>query len=241
MCDCPLPAMTDDLAKRAGYQKKRLEVSAFNQKHTRIKRGLALTPVKFGISFTTTFLNQAGALIQVYHDGSIGLNHGGTEMGQGLFIKMTQVATAALGLPLSAVCNMETDTGKVPNTSATAASSGSDINGMAVLHAATKIRRRLTTVAADKFVCDKKDVIFANGRITGGGKKMTFAELVHTAYLNRVSLSATGYYRTPQIYFDESAGAGKPFFLLRPRRCNEYRGNKHAKRRKPIVVGGHPA
>ncbi|WOV90609.1 MAG: xanthine dehydrogenase molybdopterin binding subunit [Candidatus Zeuxoniibacter abyssi] len=214
LCDCPLPAMTDDLAKRAGYQKKRLEVSAFNQKHTRIKRGLALTPVKFGISFTTTFLNQAGALIQVYHDGSIGLNHGGTEMGQGLFIKMTQVATAALGLPLSAVRNMETDTGKVPNTSATAASSGSDINGMAVLHAATKIRRRLTTVAADKFVCDKKDVIFANGRITGGGKKMTFAELVHTAYLNRVSLSATGYYRTPQIYFDKSTGAGKPFFYF---------------------------
>ena len=117
-------------------------------------------------------------------------------MGQGLFIKMTQVATAALGLPLSAVCNMETDTGKVPNTSATAASSGSDINGMAVLHAATKIRRRLTTVAATSLFVTKRRH-FANGRITGGGKKMTFAELVHTAYLNRVSLSATGYYRTP--------------------------------------------
>lgn len=206
--------LIDELAVSARYAERRAEIAAFNATNRVLKRGLALTPVKFGISFTTTFLNQAGALIHVYTDGSVHLNHGGTEMGQGLFIKVAQVVAEELQIDLDRIKISATNTGKVPNTSATAASSGTDMNGMAALAAARTIKQRLIDFAAAHFGVPRQAVVFAANRVRVGDVEMGFAELVKLAYLNRVQLSATGFYRTPKIQYDRESASGRPFFYF---------------------------
>src|SRR5687767_6346297 len=188
------PELIADLAERAGYAERRAEVEAFNASHKILKKGLALTPVKFGISFTTTHLNQAGALVLVYADGSIHLNHGGTEMGQGLMIKVAQVVADVFRVPIESVKIEATRTDKVPNTSATAASSGSDLNGMAARNAALIIRDRLAGLAASIFGCEPGDIAFTLDGVTGGGRACAFDDLCRRAHLARISLSATGFY-----------------------------------------------
>jgi xanthine dehydrogenase large subunit len=190
------------------------EVERFNAAHRHTKRGLAITPVKFGISFTTSFFNQAGALVLVYKDGSVQVNHGGTEMGQGLHTKVLQIAAHALGLPLEAVRVMATRTDKVPNTSATAASSGSDLNGAAVRAACLTLHERLAAVAAKRFQVAPELVVFEAGRVFPRERPedaVDFRAVVEQAYLERTPLFATGYYRTPLIHFDRDTGRGKPF------------------------------
>ncbi len=179
-----------------------------------IKRGIALTPVKFGISFTATHYNQAGALLHLYNDGTLLLNHGGTEMGQGLFTKVAQVVAHELGVPVSTVRVSASDTSKVPNASPTAASSGSDLNGMAARDAARTLRDRLASFAARKFECDAGDVEFADGMVTAAGKTLPFADLARAAYFARVQLSATGFYATPKIHYDRNTLSGRPFFYF---------------------------
>jgi xanthine dehydrogenase large subunit len=212
--DSVIAEITDALTRSSDYQNRRAKVDAFNAENTILKRGLALTPVKFGISFTLTFLNQAGALVHIYADGSIKLNHGGTEMGQGLFTKVAQVAATIFGQPLSAVKITATDTAKVPNTSATAASSGSDLNGMAVKDACETIKKRLIGFVADKWNADPAQIRFIDGNVETGSQTLTFAEVISAAYQNRISLSATGFYATPKIEWDRMTGKGRPFFYF---------------------------
>lgn len=212
--DFLLHEMTDALAKRADYAARRQAVRDWNAANPVLKRGIALTPVKFGISFTLTHLNQAGALVHVYQDGSIHLNHGGTEMGQGLNQKVAQVAASAFGVPVEAVRITATDTAKVPNTSATAASSGSDLNGMAALAACETIRDRIAAHLAETHQASPGTVRFADGRVQVGGADMSFAEAVQSAYFARVSLSATGFYKTPDLSWDRMRGQGRPFFYF---------------------------
>jgi xanthine dehydrogenase large subunit len=212
--DNVLHELMPELAQSSGYHERRKSVAAFNAGSSVIKRGIALTPVKFGISFTTTFLNQAGALVHVYKDGSIHLNHGGTEMGQGLFTKVAQVVADAFQVELDRVKITATNTGKVPNTSATAASSGSDMNGMAALDAVRKIKKRLTAFAAEEYEVPQQDIHFVNGMVHIAELSRTFSELVMEAYLARVSLSATGFYRTPKIWYDREKSRGRPFLYF---------------------------
>jgi xanthine dehydrogenase large subunit len=204
--------LIDQLEATSNYRARREAIRAWNAANTHIKRGLALTPVKFGISFTATHLNQAGALVHVYQDGSVQLNHGGTEMGQGLMIKVAQVVAAEFALPLDAIRIMPTSTAKVPNTSATAASAGTDLNGMAARNAAAKIKNRLIAFIAQTYAVDESEVRFANGLVHAGAKSIPFAQAAREAYFARVSLSATGYYKTPKIGWDREAGRGRPFF-----------------------------
>ncbi|GAB4266258.1 MAG: xanthine dehydrogenase molybdopterin binding subunit [Pararhodobacter sp.] len=212
--DFLLHELTARLEASADYAARRAAVSAWNAQNPVLKRGLALTPVKFGISFTLTHLNQAGALVHVYQDGSIHLNHGGTEMGQGLFQKVAQVAAAAFGVPLDAIRITATDTAKVPNTSATAASSGSDLNGMAVKAACDTIRDRIAAHLAEKHQTTPDRVTFAEGRVTVAGESLTFAQAAQSAYQARVSLSATGFYATPKLAWDRIRGQGRPFYYF---------------------------
>jgi xanthine dehydrogenase large subunit len=207
-----LDLVTDKLETDADYRRRRAAVREFNRANTVLKRGIALTPVKFGISFTSTHLNQAGALVHVYRDGTVHLNHGGTEMGQGLYIKVAQVVADELGVPVSAIRINAADTSKVPNASATAASSGSDMNGKAAQIAARKIRTRLTEFAARHFSVNESAVDFGDGRVSAGTETLDFAELVQLAWFERVSLSATGFYKTPKINYDRSTSSGRPFF-----------------------------
>ena len=204
----------DKLEADADYQARRQEVHEFNAENTVLKRGIAMTPVKFGISFTATHLNQAGALVHVYKDGSVHLNHGGTEMGQGLFIKVAQVVADELGVGVDRIRVTASDTSKVPNASATAASSGSDMNGKAAQIAAAKIRRRLAEFAARHFAVNEAAVDFRDGAVTVGENTLSFAELVQLAWLDRVSLSATGFYKTPKIHYDRETFSGRPFFYF---------------------------
>ncbi len=204
----------DRVKEKAEFERRLQEIKAFNESHHSSKRGIAITPVKFGISFTADFYNQAGALVIVYKDGSVQLNHGGTEMGQGLHTKMRQVAAHALGIPLENVRVMATRTDKVPNTSATAASSGSDLNGAAVKAACDKLRARLASVAARALGESPDDLLFSQGKVSHFAKlnrSIPFADVVKKAYFERVQLFEAGYYRTPHIFFDEQAGRGKPF------------------------------
>ena len=212
--DNVLPELLADLALDSDYAQRRIEVDAFNHDSTVVRRGIALTPVKFGISFTTSFLNQAGALVHVYKDGSIHLNHGGTEMGQGLFIKVAQVVADAFKVNLDRVKITATNTGKVPNTSATAASSGSDMNAMAALDAVNKIKRRLVNFAAGQYSVAEDEVVFEHEQVLIGERVKTFPELVMEAYLARISLSATGFYRTPKIHYDRATASGRPFLYF---------------------------
>jgi xanthine dehydrogenase large subunit len=201
-----------ELAQACAYRARRAAVARWNAGHPWLKRGVALTPVKFGISFTATHLNQAGALIHIYTDGSIHLNHGGTEMGQGLMVKVAQVVADAFAVPLAQVKVSATRTDKVPNTSATAASAGADLNGMAAQNAADIIKARLAAFAAQAFDCAVEDVAFTPGGVRAGAELVDFTELVRRAYFERVSLSATGFYRTPDIHYDRATHQGRPFY-----------------------------
>ena len=212
--DCVLQDIVGDLAKRADYAARRAEIERFNKTNSVIRRGIALTPVKFGISFNTTFLNQAGALVHVYTDGSVHLNHGGTEMGQGLNTKVAQVVAHEFQVDFDAVKITATTTGKVPNTSATAASSGTDLNGMAAQAASRTIKNRMRTHLAELHQCSPDSVTFTDGRVRAGGKVMSFAEAAKACYLGRVSLSATGFYATPKIHWDKLRSRGRPFFYF---------------------------
>ena len=204
----------EQVLERGEYARRQAEIAAFNASHDDVKRGLAVTPVKFGISFNLTAFNQAGALVHVYKDGSVLINHGGTEMGQGLHTKMIQVAATALGVPLSYVRLAPTRTDKVPNTSATAASSGADLNGGAIKNACEQIRERLAEVAARQLNIHSADVRFGNGEVTGIGfhdKHLDWRQLVKSAYMQRVSLWAAGFYRTAGLHWDAERMQGEPF------------------------------
>ncbi|MEX0365135.1 MAG: xanthine dehydrogenase molybdopterin binding subunit [Ruegeria sp.] len=207
-------ALVAQLRESSDYNARRAEVAKWNASNPVLKKGIALTPVKFGISFTLTHLNQAGALVHVYADGSIHLNHGGTEMGQGLFQKVAQVAASRFGVPLEMVKITATDTAEVPNTSATAASSGRDLNGMAVKAACDTIRDRMAEHLAQLHQCRPDEVVFADGRVTAGAKEYSFAEVAALTYMARISLSATGFYKTPDIKWDRIKGQGRPFFYF---------------------------
>ena len=212
--DAIIIELSETLLTTAQYSDRRAAVDVWNANNTIIKRGIALTPVKFGISFTLTHLNQAGALVHVYQDGSIHLNHGGTEMGQGLFQKVAQVAASRFGVPMEMVKITATDTAKVPNTSATAASSGSDLNGMAVKIACDTIRNRMVEHLADRHECADTDITFVGGHVHVAGKTYSFADAAKMAYEARISLSATGFYKTPDIQWDRIKGKGRPFFYF---------------------------
>ena len=209
------------LMESSGYAKRRNAINSYNSEDEFYKKGMALTPVKFGISFTTSFLNQAGALVNVYQDGTVLVNHGGTEMGQGLNTKIHQIAAAELGLQPDRIKVNATDSSKVPNTSATAASSGSDLNGMAVKSAIDKLKSRITPIITEHFnkihtgeKSRAEDIRFRNNQIFdhhNPKRIISFTEVVSLCYLNQISLSATGYYRTPDIQFDRKKGQGKPF------------------------------
>ena len=208
----------DELIESSNYQARRVQIDAWNQNHPWIKRGLAYQAVKFGISFTASHLNQAGALVMIYADGSVQLNHGGTEMGQGLHSKMMSICAHELGVTLAHIRMMNTATDKVPNTSATAASSGSDLNGQAVAIACRKLKARLKPVAATVFGFADPDTELDRLDFEGGfvshperEDRLSFEELSQAAYMAQVSLSATGFYRTPNIHYDRSVGRGKPF------------------------------
>ncbi|WP_374632309.1 xanthine dehydrogenase molybdopterin binding subunit [Ferrovibrio sp.] len=203
-----------ELEKTCEYRSRRQEIDAFNAQSPYLKKGLALTPVKFGISFTTAFLNQAGALVLIYEDGSVQLNHGGTEMGQGLYMKVAQVVAEVLGLQPEDIRITATRTDKVPNTSATAASSGADLNGKAAENAALTLRDRLAGVAAHMLHAPVESLVFANGQVSAGDKSVAFKDVVHHAYLQRVQLSATGFYATPGIHYDRKTASGKPFYYF---------------------------
>jgi xanthine dehydrogenase large subunit len=203
-----------ELEKTSDYAARRAKIAEWNKRNPILKRGIALTPVKFGISFTLTWLNQAGALVHVYQDGSIHLNHGGTEMGQGLFQKVAQVTAAVFGVDAGLVKITATDTGKVPNTSATAASSGADLNGMAAKIAAETIRQRLADFIAEKHQVKASTVRFQGGTVRVAGEVYAWAQVVAWAYQARVSLSSTGHYATPKIVWDRVRGTGRPFFYF---------------------------
>jgi xanthine dehydrogenase molybdopterin binding subunit/xanthine dehydrogenase small subunit len=218
--DDRLARIWEELVASSGFAERRVEVSAWNAESAHTKRGLAITPVKFGISFTASFLNQAGALVLVYRDGTVQVNHGGTEMGQGLATKMHGVAMRALGLPSDRVRVMKTQTDKVPNTSATAASSGADLNGAAVLAACDMLKERLAPVAITMINAKAGTahhagtIRFEDAHIVSTGEpsiRLRFEDVVEQAYLRQISLSAAGYYRTPGLAYDKSKGHGRPF------------------------------
>ena len=204
----------DELDRSVDLAAWRRAVAEFNRASPVLKKGLATMPVKFGISFNRAALNQAGALVHVYTDGSVVLNHGGTEMGQGLFIKVAQVVAEVFQIDLANIRVSATSTAKVPNTSPTAASSGSDLNGMAALAACEEIKARLTGVAAEHFAVPESDVLFASNRIYAGNRSLSFAELAALAWEKRVPLSAAGFYRTPKIHWDAASNTGRPFYYF---------------------------
>jgi len=206
-----LAELMEKLEASSDYRARRQEITRFNQTSPVLKRGLALTPVKFGISFTAKHLNQAGALVHIYTDGSIHVNHGGTEMGQGLYIKVAQVVATAFQVDLGRVKVSATRTDKVPNTSPTAASSGSDLNGMAALDACEKILDRLVAFAAENWSVAPEQVSFSDNQVVVGNNRLHWADFIQAAYMNRVSLSSSGFYATPKIHYDHDKGQGHPF------------------------------
>ncbi|QKN81836.1 xanthine dehydrogenase molybdopterin binding subunit [Scandinavium goeteborgense] len=202
------------LADSACYAERRADIARFNAQSPVLKRGLALTPVKFGISFTASFLNQAGALILIYSDGTLQLNHGGTEMGQGLNTKVAQIVANVLQIPLDAIQVTATSTGKVPNTSPTAASSGADLNGKAAEIAAQTLKQRLVEMLCALHRCPEDRVTFCNGVVQVNERYFSFADVAMLAWLNQVPLSATGFYKVPGIHYDRQAGRGEPFYYF---------------------------
>lgn len=204
--------LVNSLWSAAEMDRRRAEVDHFNATNDIIKKGLALSPVKFGISFTMPSLNQSGALVHIYTDGSVHLNHGGTEMGQGLYIKVAQVVSEVFQIDIDHVKTSATRTDKVPNTPPTAGSVGSDLNGAAAQNAAEQIKKRLIGVAAKEFGVKKEAVRFVDNKIVAGNHVMSFADLAQLAWDKRVSLSATGYYKTPKIHWDGDSMTGRPFY-----------------------------
>lgn len=209
-----LPRLFAELEETSNYHARRQAVLDHNAKGGVIRRGIALTPVKFGISFTATHFNQAGALVHIYADGSIMLNHGGTEMGQGLHTKLAQIVADAFQTDLSRIRITATRTDKVPNTSATAASSGTDLNGMAALNACDQIKARLIAFAAQTYAVPADQVRFTPGFIVAGDTQVPFNDLIRAAYMARVHLSAAGFYKTPKIHWNRATGQGRPFFYF---------------------------
>ncbi|SLN55976.1 Aldehyde oxidoreductase [Roseovarius albus] len=209
-----LDRLVEELEETSAYRKRREEIIAYNKTSPVLKKGIALTPVKFGISFTATWYNQAGALVHVYNDGSIHLNHGGTEMGQGLNTKVAQVVAEAFQVDFERIKITKTTTEKVPNTSATAASSGTDLNGMAALNAVEQIKERLVAFAAEKWDIDANDVEFLPNQVRVGNEVLPFDTFIKEAYMARVQLSAAGFYKTPKIHWDRTKGQGRPFYYF---------------------------
>ncbi|WP_417662282.1 xanthine dehydrogenase molybdopterin binding subunit [Pseudomonas sp.] len=209
-----LAEMTSELEASSDYSKRREEIRAFNAQSPVLKKGLALTPVKFGISFTASFLNQAGALVHIYTDGSIHLNHGGTEMGQGLNTKVAQVVAEVFQVDISRIQITATNTDKVPNTSPTAASSGADLNGKAAQNAAETIKQRLVEFLVREHKVSAEDIEFRNGQVRVRDQFIAFDQVIQQAYFAQVSLSSTGFYRTPKIFYDRDKAAGRPFYYF---------------------------
>ena len=211
-----LTRIIDELVNSSDYWARREAIKKDNQacmkNGGRYIKGLALTPVKFGISFTAMFLNQAGALVHIYTDGTVQVSHGGTEMGQGLYTKIAQIVASELGLPLEHIEVTSTRTDKVPNTSPTAASSGTDLNGQAARNAALAIKQRLIDHIVDTHQVDAENVVFEDGHVSWPKHCISFAQLTQEAYMARISMSATGYYRTPKIHYDREQAKGNPFF-----------------------------
>jgi xanthine dehydrogenase large subunit len=217
IADFPVAHVWKRLKASSDFETRQAAIAAFNAADANLRRGIAITPVKFGISFNKTEYNQAGALVHIYADGSVQLNHGGTEMGQGLHSKMLAVASRALGIDVERIQVMVTSTDKVPNTSATAASSGSDLNGQAVRAACETLLARLVPVAADLLDGKEEEIIFADDvayASTRPDRRVGFADVVRAAYTARVSLSATGFYRTPGLSWDAARGRGQPFYYF---------------------------
>ncbi len=210
--DNRLPEVTNAVLASAEWDRRRAEIDAHNAKNPIIRRGIAMMPVKFGISFNRTSLNQAGALVHIYQDGSVLLNHGGTEMGQGLFVKVAQVVADVFQINMDQIKITATATGMVPNTSATAASAGSDLNGMAAYNAAMALRGRMTKVAAEHFEVDEHIIIFRDGRVHANNESVSFGELANMTWMKRVQLSEAGFYATPKIHWDRDKMRGRPFF-----------------------------
>lgn len=209
-----LPDLIEKLENSSCYWQRREDISHFNQNSPVIKKGLALTPVKFGISFTAKHLNQAGALLHIYTDGSIQINHGGTEMGQGLHTKIGQIVANEFGLPLDHVEVTSTRTDKVPNTSPTAASSGTDLNGKAAQNACVTVKQRLAQYYAQQCNGAADEVRFDNQQVHLGEHSIAFVELIQQAYIARISLSSSGFYKTPKIHYNRETGNGRPFFYF---------------------------
>ncbi|MBX2848356.1 MAG: xanthine dehydrogenase molybdopterin binding subunit [Acidiferrobacterales bacterium] len=206
-----LPDLIEHLEATSSYRERRQAITLFNTQNSLTKKGLALTPVKFGISFTSKHLNQAGALVHVYTDGSIHLNHGGTEMGQGLYTKVAQIVARGFGVNIDRVAISSTRTDKVPNSSPTAASAGTDLNGMAALDAVSKIKRNLYKFVASHFDVSIDEVAIIDDHFCIAGKKNSFEDIIKLAYMNRVPLSSTGFYKTPKIGYDKKSKVGRPF------------------------------
>lgn len=209
-----IPEIVEQLEAESAYQQRRQEISEFNASNPILKKGIALTPVKFGISFTVSHLNQAGALIHLYTDGSIHLNHGGTEMGQGLMVKIVQIVAEVFQISPSRIIVSATRTDKVPNTSPTAASSGTDINGMAAFNAATELKLRLIHFLAEKYNTNDDLIVFSNDKVLVDNNELPFEEVCRQAWMKRISLSATGFYKTPKIYYDRETASGRPFLYF---------------------------
>ncbi|MCX7364295.1 MAG: xanthine dehydrogenase molybdopterin binding subunit [Alphaproteobacteria bacterium] len=213
-----LPRVWAEVKQGGEIARRRAEIAEFNRTSPILKRGLGLFPLKFGISFNIPHMNQAGALVHIYTDGSIRLNHGGTEMGQGLFIKIAQVVAEVFKVDIDRIRPSATSTAEVPNTSPTAASTGSDLNGWAAFEAANTIKQRMIAFAAEHFGVAPSDIEFADGNVRiakpGSNQVLSFGELTKLCYLGRVSLSSTGYYKTPKIHWDGAAMKGRPFFYF---------------------------
>lgn len=212
--DNVLYELVDELEQSSSYRQRRVAIDDFNENSLILKKGLALTPVKFGISFNMVHFNQAGALVHIYTDGSILVNHGGTEMGQGLNTKVAQVVARTLGVEFTRVRTTATDTSKVANTSATAASSGTDLNGKAAEDAALKIKQRLAEHCAVKWDVVPSDVVFENDQVRAGGNTISFEDLIVEAYENRVQLWSDGFYKTPKLHWDANKLQGRPFYYF---------------------------
>ncbi|MEC5399924.1 xanthine dehydrogenase molybdopterin binding subunit [Uliginosibacterium sp. H1] len=208
------PALVAQLARDSDYEARRVAIAQFNEKSPVVKRGIALTPLKFGISFTATLFNQAGALVHVYADGTVTVSHGGTEMGQGLYTKIRQIAAHEFGLPVNDVRLTPTDTSRVPNTSATAASSGTDLNGKAVQQAAQAVRERIAAFFGPLHNVAPQDVVFADGMVTADGVSLPFGAVTAQAYRARIQLWDSGFYATPKIHYDAKTMKGRPFFYF---------------------------
>ncbi len=209
-----LPELISTLEKTSQYQDRQQAIRVWNTEHPRLKRGIALTPVKFGISFTATQFNQAGALVQIYTDGSVLVHHGGTEMGQGLHTKVCQIVADELGLPFERVAISASDTSKIANASATAASAGTDLNARAAQYAAQEILEKLTAFVAGRDQCKESEVKFANGQVISPAQTTAFVDIVRAAYTARIQLWSDGFYVTPKIHYDKTTMQGRPFYYF---------------------------